>query len=175
MCEGRYESILLSILLWCNKQTTITPKTILLNTYIFNETELLHTKPNIKNLRRYSLDGDLWRFSILVMRSSTVVYLFIAANSGKSTIRILSEDKDVFVPLVCWVYREEMDSKVQMEWWHMTMRSVCSSNVTCTPSATATWPHIYTLKPRLMRSVSCSLKISQDNALGEVGATQAVP
>ena len=36
-------------------------------------------------------------------------------------IRVLTEEPDVFVLLVCWVYREEMESKMQMERWDMTM------------------------------------------------------
>ena len=35
----------------------------------------------------------------------TTFYLSDAANSGKS---VLSEGTNVFVLLVCWVYREEM-------------------------------------------------------------------
>ena len=58
-----------------------------------------------------------------------IFYLIDAANSGKGTIRVLREDTDVFVLLVCWVYREEMECKVQMERWDMTMlgHSVCRS------------------------------------------------
>ena len=35
-------------------------------------------------------------------------------------ILVLSEATDVFVLLVCWVYREEMKCKVQTERWDMT-------------------------------------------------------
>ena len=46
---------------------------------------------------------------------TTIIYLTDAANSGKSMIRVLSEHTDMFVLLVCWVYREEMmECKVQM-------------------------------------------------------------
>ena len=44
------------------------------------------------------------------------------ANSGNSTTHILSEDTDVFVLLVWWVYWEEMECKVQMKRWDMTMQ-----------------------------------------------------
>ena len=39
-----------------------------------------------------------------------------AANSGKSVIRIYSDDTDVFVPLVCCVCRKELQCQVQMDW-----------------------------------------------------------
>ena len=48
---------------------------------------------------------------------TTFFYLIDAANSGKSMIRVLSEDTDEFVLLVGWKYREEMECKVQMERW----------------------------------------------------------
>ena len=46
---------------------------------------------------------------------TTIFYLIDAANSGKIMIHVLTEDTDVFVLLVCWVYQEEMECKVQME------------------------------------------------------------
>ena len=50
----------------------------------------------------------------------TMIFYFIdAANSGNKMIRVLSDDTYVFVLLVCWVYREEMECKVHMEWWDM--------------------------------------------------------
>ena len=62
---------------------------------------------------------------------TTIFYLIDVANSDKGTIRVLSEDTDVFVLLVCWVYREEMECKVQMERWDLAMlgHSVYSSMV----------------------------------------------
>ena len=70
---------------------------------------------------------------------TTIFSLIDAANSGRNMIRILSEDTDVFVVLVCCVYREEVECKVQMERCDMTMlrRRVCSS-MACTASAIAT-------------------------------------
>ena len=68
----------------------------------------------------------------------TITFYFIdAANSDKTMIRALSEE--VFVLLVCWVFREEMKCKMQVERWDMPMQghSVCNS-ITCTPSAIAT-------------------------------------
>ena len=60
---------------------------------------------------------------------TTIFCLIDVANSGKIMIRVLTEDTDVFVLLVCWMYREEMECKMQMERWDMTMlgNSVCRS------------------------------------------------
>ena len=44
-----------------------------------------------------------------------ISYVIEAAKCGKDVIRVLSDDTDVLVLLVYWVYREEMTSKVQME------------------------------------------------------------
>ena len=35
---------------------------------------------------------------------TAIFYVIDAANSGNSLIRILSDDADVFMLLVCWVY-----------------------------------------------------------------------
>ena len=60
---------------------------------------------------------------------TTIFYLTDAANSGKIMSPVLSEDKDVLVLLLCWVYREEMEFKVQMERWDTTMLGrICLSN-----------------------------------------------
>ena len=71
-----------------------------------------------------------------------IFYLIDAAHSGKCMIRVLSEDTAVFILLIWWVYREDMECKVQMERWEMSVLSqrVCSS-MAYTPSAIATWPH----------------------------------
>ena len=47
-----------------------------------------------------------------------VVYLFQAAEGGKSVIRILTDDTDVFVLLVYWVWKMQLHSAVQMERWN---------------------------------------------------------
>ena len=52
---------------------------------------------------------------------TTIFYLIEAVNSGKSMIHLLSQDKDVFVLLECWLYREEMEGNVQIERGGMTM------------------------------------------------------
>ena len=57
----------------------------------------------------------------------TIISLVIeAANSGKSMIHVVSDDTDVFVLLVYWVCRKELQCKVQMDWsggvghqWHL--------------------------------------------------------
>ena len=60
---------------------------------------------------------------------TTIFYLTDAANSGKIMSPVFSEDTNVFVLLVCWVYREEMEFKVQMEQWDMSMLGrICLSS-----------------------------------------------
>ena len=47
-----------------------------------------------------------------------IAYLLQAAESGKSVIRILIDDTDVFVLLVYWVWKMQLHSVVQMERWN---------------------------------------------------------
>ena len=47
-----------------------------------------------------------------------IAYLLQAAESGKSVIRILTDDSDVFVLLVYWVWKMQLHSAVQMERWN---------------------------------------------------------
>ncbi len=58
-----------------------------------------------------------------------IYYVLEAAYDGKGMIRVLSDDTDVFIRLVYWVYREELQCKVQMEWWDATVLDI---NATCT-------------------------------------------
>ena len=44
-----------------------------------------------------------------------ISYLLMAAEFGTRVIRILSDDTDVFVLLVYWVYRYDIQATVQME------------------------------------------------------------
>ena len=44
-----------------------------------------------------------------------IAYLLQAAESGKSVIRILADDTDVFVLLAQWVWKMQLHSAVQME------------------------------------------------------------
>ena len=41
-----------------------------------------------------------------------------------AVIRVLSDDTDVFVLLVYWVRRKELESKVQMERWDGTVLNI---------------------------------------------------
>ena len=45
-----------------------------------------------------------------------IAYLLQAAESGKSLIRILTDDTDVFV--LYWVWKMQLHSAVQMERWN---------------------------------------------------------
>ena len=57
-----------------------------------------------------------------------ISYLLMAAESGTRVIRILSDDTDVFVLLVYWVYRHDIQATVQMEKWDGTILDI---NATC--------------------------------------------
>ena len=57
-----------------------------------------------------------------------ISYVIEATNSSKTVIRVLSDDTDVFVLLVYWVCRKELECKVQMERWDGTVLNV---NATC--------------------------------------------
>ena len=57
-----------------------------------------------------------------------VSFVLEAAKSGQSVIQILSDDTDVFILLVYWVYRADLQCNVQMERWD---GSVLDINATC--------------------------------------------
>ena len=57
-----------------------------------------------------------------------ISYLLMAAESGNRVIRILSDDTHVFVLLVYWVYRHDIQATVQMEKWDGTILDI---NATC--------------------------------------------
>ena len=57
-----------------------------------------------------------------------ISYVLVAATSGKGVIRVLSDDTDVFVLLVYWVYWADLQCKVQMERWDGTVLDI---NATC--------------------------------------------
>ena len=57
-----------------------------------------------------------------------ISYLLMAAEFGSRVIRILSDDTDVFVMLVYWVYRHDIQATVQMEKWDGTILDI---NATC--------------------------------------------
>ncbi len=53
-----------------------------------------------------------------------ISYVLQAAESGKAVIRVLSDDTDVFVLLVYWVWRTQIQARVQMERWDHTILDV---------------------------------------------------
>ena len=55
-------------------------------------------------------------------------YLRQAAESGKSVIRILTDDTDVVVLPVYWVWKMQLHSAVHMERWHGVVIDI---NATC--------------------------------------------
>ncbi len=59
-----------------------------------------------------------------------VSYILKAASDGKRVIRVLSDDTDIFVLLVYWVYQADLEllCKVQMERWDGTVLNI---NATC--------------------------------------------
>ena len=57
-----------------------------------------------------------------------IAYLLQDAESGKSVIRILTDDTDVFVLLVYWVWKMQLHSAVQMERWNGVVIDI---NATC--------------------------------------------
>lgn len=57
-----------------------------------------------------------------------ISYVLEAASSSQGVIRVLSDDTDVFVLLVYWVYQAELQCKVQMERWDGTVLDI---NATC--------------------------------------------
>ena len=88
-----------------------------------------------------------------------IAYLLQAAESGKSVIRILTDDTDFFVLLVYWVWKMQLHSAVQMERWnwmviYISTRHVCYwvpsvwSYQECMPSAAATLYHTHSTRVR---------------------------
>ena len=53
-----------------------------------------------------------------------VSYLLEAAKDGKESIRVLSDDTDVFVLLVYWVWKIDLKISVQMEKWDGTILNI---------------------------------------------------
>ena len=51
-----------------------------------------------------------------------------SAELGKKTIRVLSDDTDMFVLLVYWVWKNQIQSRVHMERWDHTILDI---NATC--------------------------------------------
>ena len=57
-----------------------------------------------------------------------ISHVLRAASEGKNVIRVKSDDSDVFVLLVYWVYKKKIKAKVQMEKWDGTVLNI---NETC--------------------------------------------
>ena len=55
---------------------------------------------------------------------TTIFYLIDVANSGKLMIRVVIEDTALFAWLVCWVYWEEVECKIQLELMDMTLLGI---------------------------------------------------
>ncbi|CAL8258494.1 unnamed protein product [Boreogadus saida] len=51
-------------------------------------------------------------------------YMLQAAGTGAPTIRILSDDTDIFVLLVHWAWKANVQSTVQMEKWNGTILDI---------------------------------------------------
>ena len=60
---------------------------------------------------------------------TVIAYMLQAAEFGKDVIRILSDDTDVFVMLVYWVWKMQLHCSVQMEHWNGVVVDI---NATCT-------------------------------------------
>ncbi|KAK4327240.1 hypothetical protein Pmani_002296 [Petrolisthes manimaculis] len=57
-----------------------------------------------------------------------IAYLLQAAESGKAVIRIFCNGTDVFVLLVYWVYKMQLNAEVQMDRWNEVVLDI---NATC--------------------------------------------
>ena len=82
---------------------------------------------------------------------TTNFHLIDAAKSGKSMIRVLSEDTEVFVLQIWWVYREDMECKWQME----------RCNIQCWTTVSVVAWHV---RPQQLRHDLLSIHQSQDQS-----------
>ena len=71
-------------------------------------------------------DDCIFKHDVAVV--TMISFVLEAAKSGQSVIQILSDDTDVFILLVYWVYQADLYCKVQMERWD---GSVLDINATC--------------------------------------------
>ena len=90
-----------------------------------------NNKRNLAHVCLRSMQERSWRWRLVTMghyanESTTIFYLNDAAKSGKSLIRVFSEETGLFVLLVCWLSREMMECKVHMERWNITMLPQCA-------------------------------------------------
>ena len=58
-----------------------------------------------------------------------IAYMLQAAEFDKGVVRILSDDTDVFMMLVYWVWKMQLHCSVQMECWNGVVVDI---NATCT-------------------------------------------
>ena len=89
---------------------------------------IMKNKNNKRQLTQLLCTHDLGSSIQLVSTSNSIVrhdeadvslisYMLHAASSGAQTVRILSDDTDVFVLLVYWAWKAEVSCHVQMEKW----------------------------------------------------------
>ena len=116
-----------------------------------------------------------------------ISYVIETAKCRKDVIRVLSDDTDVFVLLVYWVYREEMTSNVQMKRWDGTVLDINATRADLRPQClqlldmhaiggcdTTSYPYakgkFSTLKTMLDGDFP-----GLDDVLGELGTTHEDP
>ena len=46
-----------------------------------------------------------------------ISYLLEVVKNGKNIVRVISDDTDVFVLLIYWVWRLQMTARVQLDRW----------------------------------------------------------
>ncbi|CAL8372637.1 unnamed protein product [Gadus morhua 'NCC'] len=84
------------------------------------EEENVHVNGNVKQSRWKHKEEDC----IVKHEGADITlisYMLQAAEAGSPTIRILSDDTDVFVMLVYWAWKANVQSTVQMEKWNGTI------------------------------------------------------
>jgi hypothetical protein len=112
-----------------------------------------------------------------------VSYVLESARNGKKVIRVLSDDTDVFILLVYWIYREHLESKVQMERWDGTVLDINSTCINLGPKClqllgmhaltgcdTTSYPYGKG-KTTALKTLLAGDFPGLANVLGEVGAT----
>ena len=55
---------------------------------------------------------------------SVISYMLDVVRHGASTVRILSDDTDVFVIMVYWCWKAGITTNLQMEKWNGTVLSI---------------------------------------------------
>ncbi len=99
-----------------------------LNSPLAGRDAIMKNKDNKRQLSQLLCTHDLGSNIELVSRNDSIVqhdeadislisYMLHAASAGARTLRILSDDTDVFVMLVYWCRKAGISSRVQMEKW----------------------------------------------------------